>query len=71
VPVVRTDVDLQRATADGHERAALLTFAAGPHPTGLLYRYVAESAAPHVEMLLRQAGVDLQRRPEGAGSDGD
>ncbi len=65
VPVVKTDVDLVRAKRDGHPRAALLTFAAGPHPTGLLYRYVAESTVPHVEMLLRQAGVDLRRGSPG------
>ena len=59
VPVVRTDEDLWRAKADGHRQEELLTFAAGPHPTGLLYRYVAESMLPHVEMLLRQAKVDL------------
>ena len=63
VPVVKTDVDLVRAKKDGQPQAALLTFAAGPHPTGLLYRYVAESTLPHVEMLLRQAGVDLRRDP--------
>ena len=65
VPVVKTDVDLVRAERDGHSQAALLTFAAGPHPTGLLYRYVAESTVPHVEMLLRQAGVDLRRDEAG------
>jgi len=52
-------------TGTGHSQAALLTFAAGPHPTGLLYRYVAESTVPHVEMLLRQAGVDLRRDEAG------
>jgi hypothetical protein len=61
VPVVETKDDLWRAKGDGHDPAALLTFAAGPHPTGLLYRYVAESTVPHVEMLLRQAGVDVRR----------
>jgi lysophospholipase L1-like esterase len=65
VPVVKTDVDLARAQRDGHPQAALLTFGAGPHPTGLLYRYVAESTLPHVEMLLRQAGVDLRRDDAG------
>ena len=31
---------------------------------------VLESTAPHVEMLLRQAGVDLRARPTGRASDG-
>lgn len=62
VPVVKTADDLWRAKRDGHSREALLSFAAGPHPTGLLYRYVAESMVPHVEMLLRHAGVDLPRQ---------
>jgi lysophospholipase L1-like esterase len=61
VPVVKTDHDLWRAQEDGQPYGALITLAAGPHPTGVLYRYVAESAVPHVEMLLRQAGVDLPR----------
>jgi len=64
VPVVKTDEDLRRAQDDGHALGALMTLAAGPHPTGLLYRYVAESTVPHVEMLLRQAGVDLRRNEQ-------
>lgn len=64
VPVVQTVGDLWRAQADGHRREELLTFAAGPHPTGLLYRYVAESTVSHVEMLLRQGGVELPRSPK-------
>jgi lysophospholipase L1-like esterase len=63
VPVVKTDSDVWRAKDDGHEKAELLTFAAGPHPTGLLYRYVAESTVPQVERLLRQAGVELGDSP--------
>jgi len=63
VPVLSTATDLLRARADGHSQQALLNFAAGPHPTGLLYRYVAESAVPQVEMALRQGGLDLARIP--------
>jgi hypothetical protein len=53
VPVVDTLHDLARAKGEGHDQSTLLTFAAGPHPTGLLYRYVAESTLPTVEELLR------------------
>ena len=53
VPTVDAANDVWRARYDGHDRSALLTQAAGPHPTGLLYRYVAESTVPTVEELLR------------------
>jgi hypothetical protein len=53
VPVIDSLQDVMRAKGDGHDQATLLTFAAGPHPTGLLYRYVAESTLPAVEELLR------------------
>jgi len=58
VPVVDAVYDVARARGEGHEQSTLLTFAAGPHPTGLLYRYVAESALPTVEELLR-TGANL------------
>jgi lysophospholipase L1-like esterase len=54
VPLVDTVHDLARAKGEGHDQSTLLTFAAGPHPTGLLYRYVAESTLPTVEELLRE-----------------
>ena len=38
-----------------------MTFGAGPHPTGLLYRYIAESTLPRVEKLLRGQGIQLER----------
>lgn len=68
VPLVDASQDVRRAKGDGHDQARLLTFAAGPHPTGLLYRYVAESALPTVEELLRPA-VKLEP-PEPAPSAG-
>ena len=52
VPIVDATQDVSRARGDGHDQSTLLTFAAGPHPTGLLYRYVAESTLPAVEELL-------------------
>jgi hypothetical protein len=53
VPVVDTLHDVARAKGEGHDPSTLLTYVAGPHPTGLLYRYVAESTVPTVEDLLR------------------
>jgi len=53
VPVVDTLHDVARAKGEGHDPSTLLTYVAGPHPTGLLYRYVAESTLPTLEDLLR------------------
>jgi hypothetical protein len=53
VPLVDALQDLSRAKGEGHDQTTLLHFVAGPHPTGLLYRYVAESTVPTVEELLR------------------
>src|SRR4029079_2670949 len=65
VPVVDTINDVWRARGEGHDNAQLLTYAAGPHPTGLLYRYVAESTVPTVERLLpdMSAGATAARQP--------
>ena len=54
VPVVDTLHDVARARGEGHDPATLITYVAGPHPTALLYRYVAESTLPTVEQLLRE-----------------
>jgi lysophospholipase L1-like esterase len=62
VPVVDAVHDVRRATMDGHQQSTLLHFAAGPHPTGILYRYVAESTVPTVEALLDSRGVSLHTR---------
>ena len=59
IPLVQTTRDVRRASADGHDRTEILSFAAGPHPTGLLYRYIAESMLPQVEKDLRAKGVRL------------
>lgn len=59
VPVVNAVNDVWRAKGDGHDQKSLLNFAAGPHPTGILYRYVAESTLPAVETLLRDEGLEL------------
>lgn len=54
VPMVDAGHDVVRAQDDGYEPSLLLTVADDPHPTGLLYRYVAESTLPQVEELLRE-----------------
>ncbi len=61
IPTIETTHDVVRARNDGHGRTAIMTFAAGPHPTGLLYRYIAESTLPTVEKLLRGQGIVLER----------
>jgi len=48
VGVVDATLDLERAKRDGHSRAALIDERSGPHPAGLLYRYVVESLEPEV-----------------------
>lgn len=53
VPVVLTSTDFQRARRDGYERRDLIVNASGPHPTGLLYGYVAESLEALVVALLQ------------------
>ena len=59
VPTIQTSLDVARARDDGHDRAAIMSFAAGPHPTGLLYRYIAESTLPMLERLLRERGISF------------
>lgn len=67
VPVVDAVVDYRRATGDGYDQKSLLHFAAGPHPTGLLYRYVAESALQQVEVLLGH-GLEASDASDGRSS---
>jgi len=52
VPVVSSANDVTRALGEGHTDDELLTHFAGRHPTGLLYRYVAESSLPLAEAAL-------------------
>ena len=52
VPVVDSLRDLERAVADGHTIPTLIDTSQGPHPTGLLYRYVVDSLLPLVERAL-------------------
>ena len=52
VPVIDTNRDMERAVAAGHSIPALIDTTAGPHPTGVLYGYVVESAIPVVEDAL-------------------
>ncbi len=65
VPVVETAYDLARARRDGHPNEALIIDAAGPHPTGLLYGYVARSIAPVVVGAL---GSELETPGDGSNS---
>jgi len=67
VPVIDSVHDVMRARGDGHDQAELLTLAADPHPTGLLYRYVAESTVPTVERLLRDMKLSAPAREPTAG----
>jgi hypothetical protein len=48
---------MQRAIADGHDPSELIVMAAGPHPTGLLYRYVVEDLMPLVTQSLEAEGA--------------
>lgn len=52
VPVVDSRRSLARAEADGHPIQDLIVYAAGPHPTGLLYRYVVRDMLPEVVRAL-------------------
>lgn len=66
VPVIRTLDQQRRAIAEGHSIPELVRAGAGPHPTSLLYRYIAESMVPQVAHLLRDVrGIDLDALPLG------
>lgn len=52
VPVVDTQLDLERAVAAGHAIPALIDTSTGPHPSGILYGYVVDSLLPVVEGAL-------------------
>jgi lysophospholipase L1-like esterase len=67
VPVVDAIHDVMRARGEGHEQDQLLWYTAGPHPTGLLYRYVAESTVPTVERLLPDMKAGASARKTTAG----
>lgn len=65
IPVVRTILDLERAYRDGYQAADLFVNAAGPHPTGILYGYIAESMVPVVADTLKEwRGIDLDSPPD-------
>ncbi len=55
VPVLATAGDYARALKDGHSHTDLIIYKAGPHPTGLLYGYIAGSLAPLVADAIRDA----------------
>jgi len=61
VPVLETFQELTRAMANGHDDSELMMMAAGPHPRGLLYAYVAEAMVPWVVTALRDRhGIALE-----------
>lgn len=57
VPIVDSHQSMERAIADGHDPGKLIVMAAGPHPTGLLYRYVVEDLMPLVIRTLEAEGA--------------
>jgi hypothetical protein len=61
VPVVDSRESLRRALAEGREMGELIVYAAGPHPTALLYAYVVEAMLPRVTAAVLPE-PDPQRR---------
>jgi lysophospholipase L1-like esterase len=60
IPIVRSEEDVARAIADGHTEKELFVWAAGPHPTALMYGYIVESMVPQVaEALKKWYAIDL------------
>ncbi len=61
VAVVDTRESLQLALAEGRKMGELIVYAAGPHPTGLLYTYVVSAMLPRIVEGLKDAhGIDLK-----------
>jgi lysophospholipase L1-like esterase len=54
IPIVRSEEDVARAVADGRTDKELFVWAAGPHPTALLYSYIVESMVPRVAEALKE-----------------
>ena len=52
VEIVDGNRAFERAVAEGHAIRDLIDLSAGPHPTGLLYRYIVASLVPVVEVTL-------------------
>ncbi len=52
VDIVDGNRAFERAVAEGHAIRDLIDLSAGPHPTGLLYRYIVASLVPIVEATL-------------------
>ena len=71
VPIVDSRKSLRLALAEGRKMANLIVYAAGPHPTRLLYSYVVEAIFPLVvEALEDSHGIDLSgsRSPNTGGA---
>lgn len=52
VGVIETAPAMDRARAEGYSRVDLIDERSGPHPSGVLYRYVVEAMLPDVERAL-------------------
>ncbi len=52
VDVVETAPAMAQARLDGFGRSDLIDERSGPHPSGILYRYVVEAMLPQVEQIL-------------------
>jgi lysophospholipase L1-like esterase len=60
IPVVRTSDDLASALAAGYRIEQLSVFAAGPHPTAILYSFIVRSMQPEVVRMLKEwHGIEL------------
>ncbi|MBW2422532.1 MAG: hypothetical protein JRH19_28700, partial [Deltaproteobacteria bacterium] len=60
IPVVRTSDDLASAFAAGYKIEQLSVFAAGPHPTAILYSFIVRSMRPEVVRMLKEwHGIEL------------
>jgi hypothetical protein len=68
IPVVRTQEAVARAIADGHEAGTLAVYAAGPHPTAILYGYGVQLMVPPIVLALREwRGIELGSPENSAG----
>jgi len=65
IPVLHSEKDYLRATADGYTLDDLGDRrAAGLHPSAILYGYIVESMVPLIEEVLKEwHGIDLSQEP--------
>lgn len=61
IPVVRTELDYERALADGYTLPQLADMSAGLHPSKVLFGYIVQSMVPVIlETLKEWDGIELQ-----------